>query len=529
MTQLRILMCLALSTAYLLASPAMSQDQGKLPEPDKDAQGKVKKVIEETYKADYKEKSPVKRQAFAQRLLKEGQAVTDDPPTRFVLLREARELAAETGDKTTAFTAIDDIAKTFSTDTLNQKFEALELMTRVFRSPEAPKTISQGYLEITDSAIDADRYDEATNYLKKAMALAAKDPLLAATTTAIQEKQKVVAALRTEYGKVTSSLKALKEKPDDPNAHLVIGKFYCFAKGEWERGFEYLSKADDSALADLVKGERTKPADFKGQFTLASRWAEMAKGLRDNIEKNGARDRALHWYYSASRQADESARAPIDVAIPHLLGAQFKSDGLVFWVEPSKRQQSFVDLMTNDMPKVIPRQGMPSIPPPPIVQQSDLTYSYSSRVKSVGNTGTLIVWAKPFATKDAQPLVHRGPGWGQDIRLDISGATFTGDLKTLPEATPRISTKPVLKDGTWAFGALSWNAQAVSIYANGALQATSPLKGKLVNNHSFMRVGADTYEWLHFDGELGLILFFNRQLTDQEVKTTFDAYRAKFK
>jgi hypothetical protein len=144
MTQLRTLMCLTVSTAYLLASPAMSQDEGKPGEPDKDAQDKVKKVIEETYKEDYKEKSPVKRQAFAQKLLKEGKAVTDDPPTRFVLLREARDIAAETGDKTTAFAAIDEIAKTFSTDALSHKSGALELMTRAFRSPEAPKTITQG-------------------------------------------------------------------------------------------------------------------------------------------------------------------------------------------------------------------------------------------------------------------------------------------------------------------------------------------------------------------------------------------------
>lgn len=522
-----LLFCVAVCASCLLASPSHSQDGGRVPEPDKEAQGKVKKVIEDTYKDDYKEKSPVKRQAFAQKLLKEGKAVTDDPPTRFVLLREARDFAAETGDKTTAFTAVDEIAKTFSTDSLNQKSDALELMTRAFRSPEAPKTVTQGYLEIIDAAIDADRYDDATNYLKKAMVLAAKDPLLATTTTTLQDKQKLVAGLRTEYGKVASSLKTLKDKPDDANANLDVAKFHCYIKDDWSKGIAYLTKAAGTPYSKVAELEATKPSKAEDQAVLARAWAELAKRLKNSgqTEKQGSQKRAHYWYFEAIRQSADRERATLEDEISKLMGpSKVPRDGLAFWMEPGKGKTPYEDLITHAAPKVNQKALPGGAPVAPNVDMTEVWYPPSKDAAGVQGSGTVLVFIKPDKIGGTQVLVQRGAPYLQDFTFELKHDSFTMGIKATPDWTGA-ATKGVVKAGEWFCGAATWTPKEAAVYANGVVHASVPFKNVVAPGQSEIRLGKGHFDDAYFKGKIGLVLVYNRALTPQEIFTTYFTYR----
>src|SRR5690606_27927305 len=54
-------------------------------------------------------------------------------------------------------------------------------------------------------------------------------------------------ALRGEYEQVAAARKTLDESPTDPEANLLVGKYSCFVKGDWDTGLPMLALGSDAA------------------------------------------------------------------------------------------------------------------------------------------------------------------------------------------------------------------------------------------------------------------------------------------
>src|SRR5439155_22128763 len=92
---------------------------GKTPVPDKAAQEKALKLVLEVFQDDLQNaREPAARVKLAAELLQQGRETKDDLALRYVLLREAGNLAAEGGDAALAFSAIEEIGKAFALDVL---------------------------------------------------------------------------------------------------------------------------------------------------------------------------------------------------------------------------------------------------------------------------------------------------------------------------------------------------------------------------------------------------------------------------
>src|SRR5271154_1277035 len=89
-------------------APAGAGD-ARAAEPSAADEAAAEKTIHELFKAAYAKRDPSERVARAQRFLRES-ATEANPPLRYVMLREARDLAASAGDYPTAHTAIDRMA-----------------------------------------------------------------------------------------------------------------------------------------------------------------------------------------------------------------------------------------------------------------------------------------------------------------------------------------------------------------------------------------------------------------------------------
>ena len=104
--------------------------------------------------------------------------------------------------------------------------------------------------------------------------------------------------LQKDYAAVQKDLQTLKEKPDDAEANLAVGKFYCFLKQDYEKGDPYLVKSGNLAVATAATSDAEDPKEVKEQLALADSWWKLA----DNITLNaaaGVRRRAYDWYTKA--------------------------------------------------------------------------------------------------------------------------------------------------------------------------------------------------------------------------------------
>ena len=91
----------------------------------------------------------------------------------------------------------------------------------------------------------------ASDLLKdcKPLATKAKDKGL---TSLLSDKAKEIAALAAEIKKLKPSIDKLKESPDDVDANLVVGRYECFVRGDWEKGLPMLAKSSDETLKSAV-------------------------------------------------------------------------------------------------------------------------------------------------------------------------------------------------------------------------------------------------------------------------------------
>jgi hypothetical protein len=126
-------------------------------------------------------------------------ATGDDSDLRFVLLREARDLAVAAGDCEQAFQAIDQIAGSYRIDAPAMKTAAWAGSVENARGASAQRSIAQNALELTGQAVQARRLDDAKKLAEVALSAARKSnnrPLMQQAVLVIQQ----VEALQKQAG-----------------------------------------------------------------------------------------------------------------------------------------------------------------------------------------------------------------------------------------------------------------------------------------------------------------------------------------
>jgi hypothetical protein len=280
------------------------------PVPDAEKQADAEKMIRDVFRAEYAAKNVLERAILARKLLAQGQETSDNPATRYVLLREARELGAQAGDLDTSVKAIDLLAAGYAVDPVVLKSAAFQLIGKTVRTPEEIGALAAAYFKLADEASERDQYDQARQAAESAGTLAKrlKDLPLAAKADA---KAKEATERRDKYAKIKKAQETLAASPDDPEANLLVGQFECLVKGEWERGLPRLMKGPEGALKSLATGELAAPADALSQIKLGDGWWELAERA-DGPSKAALQERARHWYRLAIPEAQGLARAKIE-------------------------------------------------------------------------------------------------------------------------------------------------------------------------------------------------------------------------
>jgi hypothetical protein len=268
----------------------------RLAEPSTVAQSEASKSIREIFKADFGKRTAEDQRSLARKLLEQGIATGDDATVRYVLFREARDLAVQAADPALAAEAVDEMARWYAVDPAAMKVATLAKITS--KAPAVAKALAEAYRTVMEQALSADQFDLAVSVSSKAEAAAkaAQDPGLALEMAAISRE---VAAIQKEYSAVKPHLKTIEEKPDDPAANLAAGLFFCLFKGQWEKGLPMLAKGSDAALKATAEKELAAPKEGAAQAALAEDWIVLSEKESAPARKARMKDRARFWYETA--------------------------------------------------------------------------------------------------------------------------------------------------------------------------------------------------------------------------------------
>ncbi len=255
--------------------------------------------IRELFKADFAKKTPDAKKALAVKLLDLAAKTTDDPVTRYALLRTGQGLASEVGDVANALRATDAIASAYAVDHMTVKAILFEKFADRPLSPTAAKDLVEMVSVAADAAGEQDGFDMVVRLNQLLGTLARKGGFPIAVEDA-DSRLATAKRNRDMFKAVQPALEVLATKPTDPEANLAVGRFRCFVQARWEAGAAYLAKADHPQLKAAGTLEAKAPTDSAGLGQLADAWWEAASAPNvDPSEKKVMEAHARRLYVRA--------------------------------------------------------------------------------------------------------------------------------------------------------------------------------------------------------------------------------------
>jgi hypothetical protein len=310
----------------LSKKPIIPASQKRSPLPDEAAQAKALKLAKEVYGQEgAAAKTPSQKSELAKKLLHAADESKNDPAGRYILLKLARDFAMQATDGLSAFEAIDQMAEQFQVNDVEMKMNVLSAFSKRAKSPADHKSIGDEAAGLIDGAIAHDKIDLAVKLCELALieARASRDPDLIREVKTRSEQCK---ALGKAYREMKEAEAVLDKKPDDALANLTVGKYYCFQKGDWEKGLPMLALGQDEALKAVAIQEISGVTKADDQVKVGDAWWDLA-GKEQGRMQATLRGRADYWYQRALPGVAGLAKAKLDKRIKEYEEASEAAEG----------------------------------------------------------------------------------------------------------------------------------------------------------------------------------------------------------
>jgi hypothetical protein len=235
--------------------------------------------------------------ALAAKLMQLAKESANDPAARYVLLREARDLAAKAGNADLAFKAADELIAGYVVGSETRGAVA-ELLAVAPYTPTLAAQTADTLLTAGDTAKEADDWEIAL-VMYKAGELVARKAQSPPILVNAQSRLKQAIYYKAEAAKLKDYLATLKQMPDDPAANLGAGRFYCFLRGDWLNGTAMLIKGADEKLKAAAKKDLQAGGGTVNDLLVAGdAWYDLLS-TADPALKPAIQARAHFWYTAA--------------------------------------------------------------------------------------------------------------------------------------------------------------------------------------------------------------------------------------
>ncbi|MFI5380060.1 MAG: PA14 domain-containing protein [Tepidisphaerales bacterium] len=285
--------------------------------PDAESQARAEKTVREVFAKDYLLRQPAERAALAAKLLDEAARTDDDPAALYVLLREARDIAASVADVSLLSQALRRLEARFQVKSPAETLATLVAANRAAVTQRASGPVARACLVAADRTAVLDDLDTAGRLAAVARSAAdrAHDQPLILRAIA---KEKELALLAAERGKSLEAADVLKQKPDDPAANLATGAYLCCVRNDWTAGLPLLARSPESPLRTAAQLDLSSPDEPGRQLDLANQFWDLATA-ESGLKRAHLQQRAALWYRKAlvsltglNRSAAESRLVAID-------------------------------------------------------------------------------------------------------------------------------------------------------------------------------------------------------------------------
>jgi hypothetical protein len=130
-------------------------------------------------------------------------------------------------------------------------------------------------------------------------------------------------ALAKNYEAMRKAQLVLDKTPDDPDANLTVGRYYCFMMGNWDKGLPMLAVSSDENLKSAALKDIAPHAIARDRVAIGDLWRGLADKEKEapSIQKK-IRARARHWYELALPDSSGLAKVSVEKRISDLESAE---------------------------------------------------------------------------------------------------------------------------------------------------------------------------------------------------------------
>ncbi|MCH2117398.1 MAG: hypothetical protein MK161_06830 [Pirellulales bacterium] len=263
------------------------------------------------------------RQAMLKILAEEVYAahrIEADPPTRFLLLEKAIQIATESGDPTLTTEIIDDMVRQFKVDDLLLRATAVkawsEQISKKHRGPEAQQMRGQLLpliLALAKRAENEHRYVGAN----KLYELASKQAI--GNRERQRELKKLAGQARSKSKRHDAMMQLTKELEipgvDHSDQLLELGRYWCFEQGDWNQGLRYFAASSPKEISAIAQLDLESQANSKDPEAVGDRWWNLAPPPGFLKYKNNLKARAVYWYELAMEDKQGLAKNRLEKKI----------------------------------------------------------------------------------------------------------------------------------------------------------------------------------------------------------------------
>lgn len=222
--------------------------------PSGSEQRKAVKRIQSLYAAEYRAVDKDSIGKLCKTLVDQSEDENNPSAVRFASLNEAIRLATLWSQPELACQATDRLCQIFDVDTIDVKTKLINAFGDVsYDATTAMKVMMQAE-RLADQPVDQNDYDGAVKVLNAAGKLARKLKHANAISS-INDRIKLIRQTKREFDKLDKHFATLNGDSRDPVANLKIGEFYCFTKGDFERGIKFLARSNNKTLRKAAMTE----------------------------------------------------------------------------------------------------------------------------------------------------------------------------------------------------------------------------------------------------------------------------------
>ena len=239
--------------------------------------------------------TPEASRKLAGKYLAAARGTQGDANERYVLLLGAMEAAREGGDAVVMLAAAERLGEVYQVDALQVQCESLKLFAKQANDAERLKSLLRSSRRVIDEAVARQRYEVAADLARAIHATCQGREGRGFRKTAASQRA-ALETLAREHQRAERAAALLESTPNDSAAHLTLGRWCCFMRGDWQQGLPHLLDGSDAELKQLAERELNQPPGTAAdRLKLADAWWTLAE-RRDGEEQAALRLRAGHWY-----------------------------------------------------------------------------------------------------------------------------------------------------------------------------------------------------------------------------------------